>query len=186
MDFSHYGDQPVRTAVDLVNTFNIVTGEERLGSPEDVAAFLGEHGAEEWSTAGWVPSETDLHEVRALRARLRQVFWAADEGSAANVLNVILHEVGAVPRVSTHGQGAHLHFEPLDASPARWLGSVTAMGLSVALIEGGYGRLGVCESSTCDDVYVDTSRNRSRRHCSDTCTTRKNVAAYRARQRTEG
>jgi len=185
VDFSHYGDQPVRTAVDLVNTFNIVTGEERLSTPEDVAAFLEEHGTDEWSRADWVASESDLHEVRALRARLRQVFWSANATSAAEIVNVILLEVGAVPRVSTHGKGAHLHFEPLDASPARWLGSVTAMGLSVALIEGGYERLGVCESSTCDDVFVDTSRNRSRRHCSDTCTTRENVAAYRARRRTE-
>ena len=63
------------------------------------------------------------------------------------------------------------------------LGAVTAMALSVALIEGGYERFGKCHSSTCDDVYVDISRNRSRRHCSDTCTTRENVAAHRARQR---
>jgi predicted RNA-binding Zn ribbon-like protein len=185
VDFSHYGDQPVQTAADLVNTFNIVTGEELLATPEDVAAFLLEHGTEEWSNVGWVASETDLHEVRALRARLRQVFWAANAASVATILNVILQEVGAVPRISTHGKSAHLHFEPLDASPARWLGSVTAMGLGVALIEGGYERLGVCDSSTCDDVYVDTSRNRSRRHCSDTCTTRENVAAFRARRRTD-
>ena len=82
-----------------------------------------------------------------------------------------------------HKDHPHLHFEPTDASPARWLGAVTAMGLSVALIEGGLARLGTCSSTTCDDVFVDTSRNRSRRHCSDTCTTRENVAAYRARQK---
>jgi predicted RNA-binding Zn ribbon-like protein len=57
------------------------------------------------------------------------------------------------------------------------------MGLSVVLIETGLDRFGTCASSTCDDVYVDTSRNRSRRHCSDTCSTRENVAAYRRRQR---
>jgi predicted RNA-binding Zn ribbon-like protein len=57
------------------------------------------------------------------------------------------------------------------------------MGLTVAIIEGGYERFGTCSSSTCDDVFVDGSRNRSRRHCSDTCTTRENVAAHRARQR---
>jgi predicted RNA-binding Zn ribbon-like protein len=68
-------------------------------------------------------------------------------------------------------------------SPSRYLGAITAMGLSVALIEGGFDRFGICQSSTCADVFVDTSRNRSRLHCSDTCTTRENVAAHRARRR---
>lgn len=90
----------------------------------------------------------------------------------------------ATPRVSLHhGAAPHLHFEPGDAGPARWLGAITAMGLSIALIEGGYDRFGVCASATCEDVYVDTSRNRSRRHCSGSCTTRENVAAYRRRQK---
>ena len=60
------------------------------------------------------------------------------------------------------------------------------MGLTVALIQGGFDRFGICQSSRCDDVFVDTSRNRSRLHCSDTCTTRENVAAHRARQRVNG
>jgi predicted RNA-binding Zn ribbon-like protein len=57
------------------------------------------------------------------------------------------------------------------------------MGLSVALIEGGFDRFGICQSSTCDDVFVDISRNHSRLHCSDKCTIRENVAAHRARRR---
>jgi predicted RNA-binding Zn ribbon-like protein len=32
-------------------------------------------------------------------------------------------------------------------------------------------------------VFVDTSPNQSRRYCSDRCSSRANVAAYRARQR---
>ena len=37
----------------------------------------------------------------------------------------------------------------------------------------------------CQDVFVDTSPNRSRRYCSDRCSSRANVAAYRARRRAE-
>lgn len=185
MDFSHYSDAPVHMAVDLVNTRNPVTDNDLLKAPEDVAAFLVANDGADWCRPGWVPVESDLHEVRALRARLRSVFQAADEHAAAAIINGILSDVEAVPRVSVHGAGPHLHFEPLDGSPARWLGAVTAMGLSVAMIEGGFERFGTCGSTTCQDVFVDTSRNRSRRHCSDTCTTRENVAAYRARQRAE-
>ena len=37
--------------------------------------------------------------------------------------------------------------------------------------------------TTCEHVYVDTSPNRSRRYCSERCSSRANVAAYRARRR---
>lgn len=183
MDFGHYTDEPVTMAMDLVNTLEEYSGEEHLATPDDVAAFLSEH-ADLWPEAPQRIRQSDLHEVRALRSRLREVFTAEDEAAAAALLNEILVDAAAMPRVSVHtGAEPHLHFEPKDGSPARWLGAVTAMGLSIVLIEDGLDRFGICGSSTCDDVFVDTSRNRSRRHCSDTCTTRENVAAYRERQK---
>ena len=186
MDFSHYSDHPVTMAVDLVNTLDVVTGEDSLAAPADISAFLL-HCGEDFCPPEWDADKEDLHELRALRERLRKVFLARDEAIAAAVLNRVLVDVGANPRVSVHDDvPAHLHFEPDTHSPARWLGAVTAMGLAVAVIEGGLDRLGVCGSSTCDNVYVDTSRNRSRHHCSDTCTSRENVAAYRRRQRDDG
>jgi predicted RNA-binding Zn ribbon-like protein len=184
MDFSHYNDEPVQMAVDLVNTLDVATGEEKLVTPADVSQFISSHDGD-WSQPGWEAAERDLHEVRVLRSRLRAVFDANDESRAVDTLNSILTDADAVPRLSLHGEVPHLHFETEDDTPARWLGTITAMGLAVALIEGGYERFGTCGSSTCDDVFVDASRNRSRRHCSDTCTTRENVAAHRARQRDE-
>jgi hypothetical protein len=165
MDFSHYSDEPVRMAVDLINSFDAAAGEEKLVDPSDVADFIAAHDGE-WCRPDWEPGERDLHEVRALRARLRQVFEAGSEGKAAVVLNEILADVDAVPRLSVHGEAPHLHFESEGGRPARYLGAIAAMGLT--------------------DVYVDTSRNRSRLNCSDTCTTRENVAAHRARQRERG
>ncbi len=182
MDFSHYNDQPVQMAADLVNTFDVVSGEEKLVTAQDVSAFI-DAGDADWCRPGWEPSDRDLHEVRALRSRLRSVFDSDSDVAAAEILNELLKDVGAVPRVSVHGDGPHLHFEAAGGSPARWLGAITAMGLSTALIEGGFDRFGTCDSATCDDVYVDTSRNKSRRNCSEKCTTRENVAAYRSRQK---
>ena len=182
MDFSHYSDEPVRMAVALINSIDVVTGEETLQTPEDVGTFIDAWDGD-WFDGDRPLSESDLHEVRALRSRLREVFSAADAREAAASLNAVLGDVSATPRVSVHGEGPHLHFEPEGDSPARWLGAVGAMGLATALIEGGFDRFGRCASTTCDDVYVDTSRNRSRLHCSDSCTTRESVAAYRRRQR---
>jgi predicted RNA-binding Zn ribbon-like protein len=182
MDFSHYSDAPVQMAVDLVNSLDVVSGEETLRVPADVAAFIESHDGD-WCRPGWEPEDRDLHEVRALRSRLRQVFDSDTDDQAAVVLNGLLADMGAVPRVSVHGTAPHLHFESEAGSPARYLGAITAMGLSVALIEGGFDRFGRCNASTCDDVFVDVSRNHSRLHCSDKCTTRENVAAHRARLR---
>ena len=183
MDFSHYSDRPAQVAADLVNTIDVVSGKDKLTTPSDVAAFIDEHLGD-WEEIGFAPTERDLHEARALRARLREVWRAEDDHAAAEILNGILADVSATPRISIHGKaGPHLHFEPDSGGTIKWLGAVTAMGLSVALVEGGWERFGTCASDTCEDVYIDTSKNRSRRHCSDTCTTRESVAAYRRRQK---
>lgn len=177
MDFSHYTDQPVRLAVELVNTLNPSTGADQLTDPDDLRRLLAAYGRDE-------PVElAHLEEARALRHRLRGVFEADDHEEAAAILNEVLREAGAVPSVSFHGGAAHLHFEPPRPEPVRWLAATAAMGLAVVLVEYGRERLGFCDASDCRDVYVDTSRNRSRRYCSDTCTTRENVAAYRRRRR---
>ncbi len=182
MDFSHYSDEPVRMAVALINSIDVMSGEDQLRTPQDIGTFIDAWDGD-WFGGDRRLSDSDLHEVRALRSRLRVVFTAADEQEAASSLNAVLMDVSATPRVSVHGEGPHLHYEPEGGSAARWLGAVAAMGLTTALIEGGFQRFGRCASTTCDDVFVDISRNRSRLNCSDSCTTRENVAAYRRRQR---
>jgi len=182
MDFSHYSDRPVAIAVELVNTLDVHSGEDDLTTPGDVAEFV-DRALADWDPIEFEPSERDLHEVRALRSRLREVWSSGDERKAAAVLNSILVDVDATPRVSIHdGAPPHLHFEPSSGGVSRRLGAITAMGLSVALVEGGYERFGSCASATCDDVFIDTTKNRSRIRCSETCTTRDSVAAYRRRQ----
>ena len=68
MDFSHYSGQPVDMAVDLVNTLDAASGEEKMVTPVDVARFIESYDNEDWCRPGWKPTERDLHEVRALRS----------------------------------------------------------------------------------------------------------------------
>lgn len=183
MDFSHYTDEPVELAVALVNSYETFDAIEHLTTPADLATFIREHSSE-WDGNTIDITPEDLDAVRDLRRKLRGVVTSPDATAAAVALNDLLQDVDARPRVSVHdGSDPHLHFEPADAGVVRWLGAVTTMGLSIVLVEEGLERFGVCSSDSCDDVYLDTSRNRSRRHCSDRCTTRENVAAYRRRQR---
>lgn len=184
MDFAHYTDDPVNLAVDLVNTHGWVSGTEGIARPEDLARFVSEH-AGHWAPAVPPVRRDDVERVRRLRTRLRGVFEAQDVDAAATEINAILSDSGATPSLSTHGDAPHLHFEPGDGSAADWLGVVTAMGLATVIAEHGLDRLGVCQSDSCADAYIDTSRNRSRRHCSSTCRTRENVAAHRQRRRSE-
>lgn len=183
MDFSHYTDYPMRLAMNLVNTRSPLRGEDRLADVPDLAAFIGVV-AENWVHPDWRLTEADLEAVTLLRLKLREVFGTDDPVVAAAVLNEVLAASGAAPRVSLHSGTPHLHFEPDGGTVADWLGALTATGLSFVLSEHGIERLGTCASDKCGHVFIDTSRNCSRRYCSDTCANRENVAAYRRRSQT--
>lgn len=184
MDFSHYTDAPVQLAVDLVNTDQrSFDGTDSIGDLEGLKDFLSSY-AHLWEAETRPPEKGDVERVRDLRDRLRRVFEAGDPTEAAREVNALLSENVAGPRLSVHdGAPPHLHFEPLDSTLSQWLAVVTAMGLATVIADHGVERFGTCAAEACSDVYIDTSRNRSRRHCSTTCSTRENVAAYRRRQR---
>lgn len=185
MDFSHYTDNTVKMATDLINSYEAASGVDRLDTPLALQAFIDAYAeCLPGRDPTVVPSEADLAEVRALRARLRAVFEAMDERNAAQLLNDVLAHVGARPQVSVHGdRGPHLHFEPGGNRVVDWLGAAAAMALAMVLVEAGLDRFGICGSDDCDDAFVDASKNRSKSYCSTTCTTRQNVAAHRARAR---
>jgi len=179
MDFSHYTTKPVELAVALANTKGITKDE--LTDADQLLSFLDEYKPL-WEGVAKPPKKGDLAAVRDLRAALREIIESGDEGVAAKRVNALLESYGATPRLSTHSGTPHFHFEPVESSMVCWLGAITAMGLASVIVEHGVDRFGVCDSGTCIDVYIDTSRNRSRRHCSNTCSTREAVAAYRKRQ----
>lgn len=179
MDFSHYTTKPVELAVALANTRGIT--KDDLAEPGQLVEFLDGY-KDLWQGVAKPPRKTDLAAVHELRAALREVIGSGDAEVAAKGVNTLLDEYGASPRLSMHNGTPHLHFEPVETSIVCWLGAITAMGLASVIVEHGVERFGVCDSATCMDVYIDTSRNRSRRHCSNTCSTREAVAAYRKRQ----
>jgi predicted RNA-binding Zn ribbon-like protein len=74
----------------------------------------------------------------------------------------------------------------------RWVGpvadsvaSTTAMSLLEAIRDDGWERFGICAGAPCCCVFVDRSKNRSRRFCSDLCADRVAQALHRARRRPE-
>lgn len=132
-------------------------------------------------------TDRDAFILRRLQRELRPIFEAAEAGSARDVvdlLNALLERHPITPNISDHPpDGLHIHVASRSASVAELVVSESLLGLTVLVCDLGPSRLGVCSAAPCTKVYVDTSPNRSRRYCSDRCSSRANVAAYRARQK---
>jgi predicted RNA-binding Zn ribbon-like protein len=127
-----------------------------------------------------------LEAMRELRVELRAIFVEASTGhqdKAIDRLNTLLIQHPIHPQISSHdGQRWHLHLTESGSVTDRYAAGA-AMGLAVKISDQGIERLGVCQSDTCDNIYFDTTKNRSRRYCSERCAGRSNVAAYRDRRR---
>jgi predicted RNA-binding Zn ribbon-like protein len=119
-------------------------------------------------------------------ASLRTVFDLVATGqmdAAARQVNELLARTGAHPQLDRHdGEPWHLHFHGTENSLVTGWAAGCATGLAVVLGSDLRGRLGVCTADRCDRVYVDGSRNGTRRFCSTACQNRVKAAAFRARQ----
>ena len=115
------------------------------------------------------------------------MFDAADGGDVPRtieLLNEAMVRHPITPRISDHDPGdLHLHVATKSASVAELLVGEALVGLATVVCDLGPTRLGLCQATSCTNVWVDTSPNHSRRYCSDRCSSRANVAAYRARQK---
>ena len=77
-----------------------------------------------------------------------------------------------------------LHHHPVDAALVPMWTAICAEGIA-RMIGAGHGdRLGTCEATDCGRVFVDLSKNASRRFCSTTCQNRVKAAAFRRRRAT--
>jgi len=178
MDYDTYGSTAVELAIDLANA-------DREAGPDWAAAFLRAHA--EWLEPG---TATELSADEAGRAAataelVRAVATATAQPEVLERLNALLALAHPQPYATDHDGELHLHYARREAPAVEQLTTTVAMGLAQVVAQHGWQRLGVCSADGCDDVYVDTSRNASRRYCSNTCASRSTVAAYRARRREE-
>ena len=132
-------------------------------------------------------TDRDCMLLRKFQRELRPVFEAGDAGDVEGVvegLNELMVRHPITPRIAHHDhENLHLHVATKSASVAELLVGESLLGLATLVCDLGPSRLGVCSAHPCTHVFVDTSPNQSRRYCSDRCSSRANVAAYRARKR---
>jgi predicted RNA-binding Zn ribbon-like protein len=181
VDYGSYTDASVRLFVELANSYDSRQDPpERLPDTAAVTDFLHRHRMLGPSTV----SQRDVTELHQLRTRIRRVFEAGDETAALAELNGLLADADVTPWIARTPAGREIFFAPQEASLARRVTCDAGLGLAMMMVDHA-DRLKICGAADCANVFVDESRNRSRRWCSARCSGRINVAAFRTRQRTE-
>lgn len=110
----------------------------------------------------------------------------ASEAAPAIVrVNEELTELRVAPSIVDHDHvGPHLHWTPPTATFDDQVVTDVLMALAQELCDHGSDRFGRCAADGCDRIFFDTTRNGSRRFCSDPrCASRTHTADHRARQR---
>jgi predicted RNA-binding Zn ribbon-like protein len=173
--FTHDTVASLRSAVDLINTG---VEPDTLTTVAQLDAWYAQHGY----TGRHDGDEAELAALRALRSALRELL-TADRDRAAELVNAMLAESHALPRLVRHdGLDWHIHATPADAPLDRRVVVETAMAMVDVIRADELSRLSVCADDRCNGLVLDLSRNRSRRFCTTTCANRNAVAAYRARR----
>lgn len=170
MQLNPYGEYAVQLAVDLANR-RPRTAEELLDRCS-AAGVTFEVGT----------GSPDLAEVLEFLDSWCEVVDAADDERRAELLNRLLGDATAHPRLTNHvGDGWHLHYREVDISYAHKLRALISTGTALHLVGRGMHRLGRCAADGCTQVYADTSRNGRQRYCSPACANRDAVRRHRAR-----
>jgi hypothetical protein len=98
--------------------------------------------------------------------------------------NAELTELAISPSVTDHGGDAlHIHWTPASATFDDQVMADFLMALANELCDNGTARFGRCAADDCERLFYDSSRNGSRRFCSDQrCASRTHTADHRKRK----
>jgi predicted RNA-binding Zn ribbon-like protein len=178
--FAHDTEVALSAAAALVNTSrDAVVGDIEL--LPDLASLDEFVGSRRW-TGSRTRDAAELRAVQALRPRLARL-WEVQADAAVDIVNTLLRDARALPQLVKHDAwDYHLHASTPDAPLAQRMSVEAAMAMIDVIRMGELGRLRVCDGEDCVRVFVDLSKNRSRRFCDAGCGNRANVAAYRARR----
>jgi predicted RNA-binding Zn ribbon-like protein len=128
----------------------------------------------------------DLDRLRLLRGELTAVFTLAVDGAehdAIGRLNALMTVHPVHPVLVEHdGEPWHIHLSDAGSMTDRY---AAAASISMALLLSSLGteRLGICAIASCDRVFIDGSKNKSRRYCAAHSPARGNVTSLQRQRR---
>jgi predicted RNA-binding Zn ribbon-like protein len=171
-------------AVTLINSWDEYDSEhEYLRDADVLRRWLRGNG---FPRAADAVSDEDVQRARELRSRLTAAFDAATQTEAVEALNALVAESGTPPQLELAARSWGFRSWRDEGEGLGFLASYAALGLLEVIRDGGWERFGRCVGSPCRCVYIDRSRNRSRRFCSQLCADRVAQADYRRRRRSTG
>jgi predicted RNA-binding Zn ribbon-like protein len=159
----------------FVNTLDLDTGTDGLGSPAAASAWLRGQG---WQTR---VDRAGLDELLEARETLRDLLGARGgprEAEAEAAIDAIARRHPLLVQVSTSDPLQPMSEVGVGAFLERILGLI-----AVARIDGSWERMKTCANDECRWLYYDHSRNRSRTWCTmDICGAEAKMRAYRRRR----
>lgn len=107
-----------------------------------------------------------------------------DTAEASARVSEELTEIPITPSIVDHGGvGPHIHWTPATALFDDQMMADVLMALAEEICTNGTIRFGTCGAQGCDHLFYDSTRNRSRRFCSDPrCASRTHTADHRKRR----
>jgi CGNR zinc finger len=169
MQLNPYGEDAVTLAVDLAN--------HPPASVDDLVARCRGAGV----VVDMPVDEHDLAATLDLVERWLEIVDERDEERRATLLNRLLAEASAYPRLTSHTGHWHLHYRDEDIPLGAVLRAIVSVGSALHLAGRGMHRLGRCHLPECPQVYADTSRTGRQRYCSARCANLDSVHRHRAR-----
>ena len=164
----NYGDY-IKNVADL--TVELANPADWSHPSEQSRLIFAEHGVT-WS---------GREDLGALPDLVREALTQIIDGTAPLAVHTLLERYPPQMHLSDHDGRLHVHFAHDGAPAEAWLGRLIAANLALAVAGDPAVTLGRCAADSCGNFFVDQSRNRTRRFCSNACASRTTVAAYRAR-----
>jgi predicted RNA-binding Zn ribbon-like protein len=168
MQYNPYGQAAVQLMADLANQ-----------RPASVPELVDRCRAAGLQVDGSGNNE-DLRATWDLIERWCEIVDSADEEQRAEMVNRLMAEGAAYPRMTNHDGHWHLHFRDEGMPLNRVIQAWVSVGTALHLTGRGINRLGRCAAGDCTAIYADTSRTGRQRYCSTRCANRDAVRRHRA------
>ncbi|GAB3396506.1 CGNR zinc finger domain-containing protein [Amycolatopsis echigonensis] len=151
--------------------------------PADLAALLQHWDEPEMGPLPPVADE-DFPELCAFLDRWVEVIDATDDADRVRLLNALLAEAAAYPRITAHdGFSWHLHYRDDGIRLPAMLRAVTSVAAAQYLTSTSLHRLSRCAAPECRRAFVDFTRSGTQRYCTHACVNRDAVRRHRARRK---
>jgi predicted RNA-binding Zn ribbon-like protein len=164
---------------DFVNTNDIESERDALGSPHRLAQWLAAKGVSD----GGPIDDAQWRQALEIREGLRALALANNGEPLDEIQLEALNRAAAAYPVVVGVEAEDWTLRPAASGLGGFLGAILST-LAHAMADGSWSRMKACRNDTCRWLFFDQSRNRSGTWCTMAiCGSRMKSRAYRSRQR---